>query len=495
MPVKLTEEKARAIMEASDFEPIGTYPGSVSPWKSKCLRCGEVVKPRLNAVKAGKRQCGYCSKSRVQEINAQKVLEKAYATPITSFPGGNKPWKSTCNLCKRIIFPTYANIRNNHKACAYCSGKKIDPQSAIEIMKLNNLIPLEEFKSSKSKWKSLCRICEVIVYPRYGDIKQGQGGCLKCGFKKASDQNRLSEQRAVQRMFDMGLQPLEKYTNIDAKWKCLCLNCNNVVFPSLHSATGGQGGCIYCGRKKAAKSKRNSDSKVVKIMHDSGFEPLEDYPGAALKWKCIHKLCGRITYPRFSQIYNGGGGCRECGYSTAADKHRIPQEKALRIMVDAGLQPIEKYVSSTTRWKSIHLACGRKVSPQLYKIQQGQGGCKYCGIGGLDFNKPAFIYLMTHSDFQSHKIGIGNASSNKNRITEHKKMGWSLFKKKDYETGQIAFEIEQESLIWMRNSLKLPFHLCPELMPQGGWTETVNALEIDLPTIWAKVEELSKVKR
>ena len=28
-------------------------------------------------------------------------------------------------------------------------------------------------------------------------------------------------------------------------------------------------------------------------------------------------------------------------------------------------------------------------------------------------------------------------------------------------------------------------------MPQGGWTETVDASEIDLPTIWAKVDELS----
>ena len=29
-------------------------------------------------------------------------------------------------------------------------------------------------------------------------------------------------------------------------------------------------------------------------------------------------------------------------------------------------------------------------------------------------------------------------------------------------------------------------------MPQAGWSETVDALEIDLPTIWAKVEEFSK---
>ena len=30
--------------------------------------------------------------------------------------------------------------------------------------------------------------------------------------------------------------------------------------------------------------------------------------------------------------------------------------------------------------------------------------------------------------------------------------------------------------------------------PEGGHTETVDASEIDLSTIWAKVEEISKVK-
>ena len=30
-------------------------------------------------------------------------------------------------------------------------------------------------------------------------------------------------------------------------------------------------------------------------------------------------------------------------------------------------------------------------------------------------------------------------------------------------------------------------------IPQRGWTETMNASEIDLPTIWAKVEELSRI--
>jgi hypothetical protein len=32
-------------------------------------------------------------------------------------------------------------------------------------------------------------------------------------------------------------------------------------------------------------------------------------------------------------------------------------------------------------------------------------------------------------------------------------------------------------------------------MPQGGFSETFDALEIDLPVAWAKVREVSKVQR
>jgi hypothetical protein len=65
----------------------------------------------------------------------------------------------------------------------------------------------------------------------------------------------------------------------------------------------------------------------------------------------------------------------------------------------------------------------------------------------------------------------------------------------DLDTGEEAYEIEEKILEWLRLDLQLPKYLLSEQMPQGGHTETVDASEIDLPTIWAKVEELSKVKR
>jgi len=32
-------------------------------------------------------------------------------------------------------------------------------------------------------------------------------------------------------------------------------------------------------------------------------------------------------------------------------------------------------------------------------------------------------------------------------------------------------------------------------MPQAGWTETIDAFEMDLPTVWGIAEEWSRVKK
>jgi hypothetical protein len=58
-----------------------------------------------------------------------------------------------------------------------------------------------------------------------------------------------------------------------------------------------------------------------------------------------------------------------------------------------------------------------------------------------------------------------------------------------------ASDIETKVLEWLRMEVGLPFQLTSKQMPQGGHTETVAASEIELATVWAKVEELSRAKK
>ena len=108
---------------------------------------------------------------------------------------------------------------------------------------------------------------------------------------------------------------------------------------------------------------------------------------------------------------------------------------------------------------------------------------------------PAYLYLMLHPELNSFKIGIGGEVAKFDRIETHRKFGWLLFDKMNFSTGSGAYDIEQEVLTWLRVQLGLGTYLAAEQMPQGGHTETIDASEIDLPSIWAKVEQLSKVKR
>ena len=87
---------------------------------------------------------------------------------------------------------------------------------------------------------------------------------------------------------------------------------------------------------------------------------------------------------------------------------------------------------------------------------------------------------MTHSDFQSVKVGIGNYDNAMDRIKTHIKGGWETFRVFDFATGEAAKVCEKNVLEWVRKTLKLGIHLNKELMPFGGYSETIDMNEVSI---------------
>ena len=58
---------------------------------------------------------------------------------------------------------------------------------------------------------------------------------------------------------------------------------------------------------------------------------------------------------------------------------KIDSKLASKVMLAAGLQPLEEYKSSSAKWKCLHIPCGAIVYPRYDKITQGQSGCRACG--------------------------------------------------------------------------------------------------------------------
>ena len=128
-------------------------------------------------------------------------------------------------------------------------------------------------------------------------------------------------------------------------------------------------------------------------------------------------------------------------------------------------------------------------------MQQGINRCKFCSTGGFDFDAPAIIYLISQPKLGAHKIGVAGAAKHNERLKKHAQQGWVIYKHKEFKKGVDAFNIEGKILHWLRYEKNLPPFLSIEQMPQAGWSETVDASEIEPSKIWAKVQEFSKVKK
>jgi hypothetical protein len=371
-------------------------------------------------------------------------------------------------------------------------GLKVTHKEASVVMLAAKLKPLETYKSSGAPWKCKCQVCNSICNPTYGNIKQGRGGCIKCGAKKRAKSRLLLDDITAQKMHEKGLKPLEPYKKARARWKCECMVCHRVAFPTywnVRNSKSKKKGCAICIGIEV------DPVEVKEKMLNAGLKTFGSYPGKDKPWRSKCLTCGEIVFPNWNNIRNGAGGCGKCRYIKSGKSNRTPEKDAIAFMLKADLQPLEPYLNKEIPWKCLCLKCKNIVFPSAGNIKRGQGGCSFCRETGLNYQQPAYIYLIFHDEHQSIKIGVSNNDSKPNRLKAHQKQGWTTYKVRNYTSGEQAESIETKVLRWLRKDRNLGRHLSSRHMPQGGHSETVDATEIDLPTIWAKIEELGKVKR
>jgi hypothetical protein len=425
--------------------------------------------------------------AKVDSKVAVKEMKSAGYEPLEPYKNSKHPWKCKHLECGETITPTYNQIQQGWRGCKHCSGKYVDPEIAAKKMIGVGIVPQEPYPGKDKKWKCLCLKCNVIIYSHYSTVRDGGGGCRQCALKETAIGRRYSESTVRNEFLKVNLEPIEKYINTDAPLKCKCIKCGNFPSPTFTAIRAG-GGCRYCSEKLT------SPEKAIKLARKAGLEPIEDFVNGQVPWKCKHLECGTIVSPLFVTILRGNSGCIKCNSKRAANRYRLSEEKAVAIMLKADMQPLEPYINALSKWKCKCLKCKSIITPKLNNVQNGSG-CINCTDFGFNMNKEAYLYLMLHPELNSLKVGIGGSTNKLDRIKTHLNFGWVLFNKINFSTGNLAYEVEQDILTWLRTELGLGIYLIPEQMPQGGHTETVDASEIDLPTIWAKIEKLSRVKR
>ena len=261
-------------------------------------------------------------------------------------------------------------------------GIKLDHEVAEKVMLNVGLKPLELYQNATSKWKCKCLSCEKIVFPTYNTIKQFGSGCRYCGYKKARLKRLTPQKEAIAVMVKAGLKPLEPFKSSHTKWKCECLECGKVVHPRFSTVNTG-GGCEYCAGNKV------DSEDAVAIMLSAHAKPLEAYKNARAKWKSECLKCRRIIHPIYDSVRRGNGACKYC-----AKGQYVDPKDAEKLMIKAGLKPLEPYKGAGSKWKCIHKKCKKIVYPTYSSIRQGGSGCIHCaGVAKLsdEFTRAVMI--------------------------------------------------------------------------------------------------------
>jgi hypothetical protein len=367
----------------------------------------------------------------------------------------------------------------------------VKPKEAEALMIKAKLQPLEPYTSATTKWKCECLQCGEIVFPQYSLIKNGQGGCRPCGYKKVSKKmkqahaagkinhkkTKITEKDALKLIREHGRIPLEQFISVSKPWLSKCTKCKTVASPSLSRLVYRGTACSTCGRKKTSDAKKLSQIEVKETFKRAGVELLVDYAyvnDQPLKCRCLR--CKRIVTPSYANAKKNKEGCKYCAGTF------VDPKDAKELMISFGFLPKVKYPGTDSPWKVKHVICGSICYPTYGTIKRGGGGCRNCADWGFSTDKPSYIYLITHKEFNAHKVGIANQPklAKSDRVHKFKNHGWEVHKIWQFEDGYSVLQIEAEVFRIVREEMKIPQFLAKGQMKYEGETETMNADSITL---------------
>ena len=71
----------------------------------------------------------------------------------------------------KVVYPNYGDVNQGDGGCKYCGGHFVEPEDALALMRLNNLEPLEPYQNTMKPWKCKCLKCGKIVTPRHATVQ------------------------------------------------------------------------------------------------------------------------------------------------------------------------------------------------------------------------------------------------------------------------------------------------------------------------------------
>lgn len=177
--VKFAEEHGGKVLSTEYVRRNYTY-------KWICQK-GHHFEANFNAMKWNNTFCPECenrqTKVKLGQQEAEKLFREHNFELLEPFTIRSRYLSARCIECGFTSNQMLDNLTAGKRNCKGCKIK-IQSSEGIEHLRKANAIPLEDFVSNTTKWRSRCMKCNREIFPRVSDLKRGQGACRECGWDK-----------------------------------------------------------------------------------------------------------------------------------------------------------------------------------------------------------------------------------------------------------------------------------------------------------------------
>lgn len=247
-------EELRDLLAGKEIELLSdAWIGTNQEYEMKCLVCGSHWKARGNSFFNSRRVsgCNYCSRrepGNKQDISVLVDYARQYGGKVLSKKYVRRNHNYDWECAKGHIFnASFNNLKFRNQFCPTCESRMVrlnlSQEQAVTAFREFGYELKADYKDKGTYSKVSCLKCGEPSTKSLERLQRGKGTCKACVLKQQKIE-------ALELATQLNIKPLEPFRGNSHKWKCQCLVCNEVITPIVANLKKGQGGCIYCYRKR-----------------------------------------------------------------------------------------------------------------------------------------------------------------------------------------------------------------------------------------------------
>jgi plastocyanin len=353
---------------------------------------------------------------------------------------------------------TKLNYRVTRKTkCPFCLNQKVwvgfNDFSTTHPDMLDELIGSDgtDFVAGSTtkvlQWKCL----QGHVYearPQYRTVRKQ--GCPVCAGKrvvKGFNDLATTYPDIASEAFNFDPTELTAGSNVSVEWKC---SHGHIFTARPHQRTTLNSGCAVCTGDQINIGVNDFETTDFDLAREAfGWDPrtVTRSSNKQRAWKC--KL-GHVWTTSVNSRTNMKSGCPVCDGRGLLSGFNDLQTRFPDVAAEAdGWDPSLALSGTHKKYKWI-CAEGHKWSAPIKDRTLRGDGCPSCTKFGFDNNREAWIYFLEHETWGLFQIGITNHL--KNRLNDHKRLGWEVLEISNPMEGFLAKEWEKSILDFLRSS-------------------------------------------